>query len=35
LYRARVGEYRVVYEIDDENRTVRVTRIRHRSEAYR
>lgn len=33
-YRIRVGTYRVVYEIDDEARLVRVTRVRHRREAY-
>jgi mRNA interferase RelE/StbE len=35
LYRMRVGAYRIVYEIDDARNLVRVTRIRHRSEAYR
>ena len=35
LYRIRVGSYRVVYEIDDQARLVRVTRIRHRREVYR
>ena len=35
LYRVRVGSYRVVYEIDDQARLVRVTRIRHRREVYR
>ena len=35
LYRIRVGSYRVVYEIDDETRLIRVTRIRHRREIYR
>ncbi len=35
LYRIRVGQYRVVYEIEDPKRLVRVTRIRHRREAYR
>ena len=35
LYRIRVGQYRVVYEIDDEGRFIRVTRIRHRREVYR
>ena len=34
-WRVRVGDYRVVYEIDDESREVRVMRIRHRREAYR
>ena len=34
-WRIRVGDYRVVYEIDDEARSVDVTRIRHRREVYR
>ena len=33
-WRIRVGDYRVVYMIDDANRLVEVTRIRHRSEVY-
>jgi mRNA interferase RelE/StbE len=35
LYRIRVGVYRVVYEINDKDLLVRVTRVRHRREAYR
>ncbi len=35
LYRIRVGQYRVVYEVDDKEQLVRVTRIRHRREVYR
>jgi mRNA interferase RelE/StbE len=35
LWRLRVGEYRVVYDIDDENRVVDISGVRHRSEAYR
>lgn len=34
-WRIRIGDYRVVYEIDDGARIVRVMRVRHRSEAYR
>jgi mRNA interferase RelE/StbE len=34
LYRIRVGSYRVVYEIDDESKLIRITRVRHRREAY-
>lgn len=34
-YRIRVGEYRVVYEIDDTARVVRIMRVRHRREVYR
>ncbi len=35
LWRVRVGDYRVIYEISDEERTVDVIMVRHRSEAYR
>lgn len=31
----RVGSYRILYELKDESRTVRVRAIRHRSVAYR
>jgi mRNA-degrading endonuclease RelE of RelBE toxin-antitoxin system len=31
----RVGAYRVIYQLTDEGRTVRVVAIRHRSVAYR
>jgi mRNA interferase RelE/StbE len=34
-HRIRVGDYRVIYEIDDVSRTVTVTRVRHRGEVYR
>ena len=33
-WRIRVGDYRVIYLIDDANRLVEVTRIRHRSSVY-
>jgi mRNA interferase RelE/StbE len=33
-WRMRVGEYRVVYTVDDVKRRVSITRIRHRSEVY-
>jgi mRNA interferase RelE/StbE len=32
---ARRGTYRVLYEIDEENRTLTVTAVEHRSDAYR
>jgi mRNA interferase RelE/StbE len=35
LWRIRVGEYRVIYSIDDRRRLVDITAVRHRSEAYR
>lgn len=34
-WRLRIGEYRVVYEIDDQAKTVDVTRMAHRREVYR
>lgn len=34
-YRLRVGEYRVLFTIDDRVKGVTVYRIRHRREAYR
>ncbi len=34
-WRIRVGDYRVIYEIADAIRVVRVHRIRHRGEVYR
>jgi mRNA interferase RelE/StbE len=33
-WRIRVGDYRIVYEIDDKARTVDVTRIAHRRQVY-
>jgi mRNA interferase RelE/StbE len=33
-WRIRVGNYRVVYAIDDERKVVDITRIAHRKEAY-
>jgi len=35
LWRIRVGEYRVIYSIDDGRRAVDVVAIRHRRDAYR
>ncbi len=35
LYRVRVGDYRVIYEVETEIETVTVHRIRHRREVYR
>lgn len=34
-YRLRVGEYRVLYQIDDGNRLISVVAIGHRREVYR
>jgi len=33
-WRIRIGDYRVVYTIDDARSLVEVTRIRHRSDVY-
>jgi len=34
-WRIRIGDYRVIYEIDAAVRVVRVNRVRHRREVYR
>lgn len=34
-YRIRQGDYRVLYQIDDEGKTVTVVRIGHRRDVYR
>lgn len=34
-FRVRVGDYRILYEIDDGARVVLVSQIIHRREAYR
>jgi len=34
-WRIRTGDYRIIYEVDDQARAVRVMRIKHRREAYR
>ena len=33
--RIRIGDYRVIYEIDEKAMVVRVMRVRHRRDAYR
>jgi mRNA interferase RelE/StbE len=35
LYRIRVGDYRVLYEIDDKEKNLMIVCIRHRKDAYR
>ena len=35
LYRVRVGDYRIVYTIEDDRLVVLVVRIAHRREVYR
>jgi len=34
-WRIRVGDYRIIYEVDDKHRVINVMRLRHRREAYR
>lgn len=34
-WRIRVGNYRIIYEIDARARLIKVMRIRHRKEVYR
>ncbi len=34
-WRIRVGNYRVIYEIVDEVRIVKIVRVRHRKDSYR
>jgi mRNA interferase RelE/StbE len=35
LYRIRVGDYRVIYEIDDNEGQIAIIYVRHRRDAYR
>ena len=35
LWRIRVVDYRVIYEIDDDHRRIDVSAVRHRRDAYR
>ena len=34
-YRLRVGDYRVIYEVNNKDKTVFIRYIRHRKDAYR
>ncbi|MCI0402869.1 MAG: type II toxin-antitoxin system RelE/ParE family toxin [Acidobacteria bacterium] len=34
-YRVRQGDYRILYEVDDSQRTVTVVKVRHRRDVYR
>ncbi|MBM3183620.1 MAG: type II toxin-antitoxin system RelE/ParE family toxin [Chloroflexi bacterium] len=34
-WRLRVGNYRIIYEVDDKANVVRIMRVRHRRESYR
>jgi mRNA interferase RelE/StbE len=35
LWRVRVGEYRVVFSLDEQKRVVDVAHVRHRKDVYR
>lgn len=35
LYRIRVGDYRIIYQVDNEEKTVLITKIGHRREVYK
>ncbi len=35
LWRLRVGDYRVIFEVDDSNKIVDIASVRHRREVYR
>ncbi len=35
LYRVRIGDYRIVYSVDDRKRIVDVSLIRHRKDIYK
>jgi mRNA interferase RelE/StbE len=34
-WRIRVGTYRIIYELNEKEKTVKILRIRHRRDAYR
>ena len=34
-WRIRIGDYRVIYEIDEKLKAVKIMRVRHRREVYR
>lgn len=34
-YRVRQGDYRILYEVDDAQRIVTISKVRHRREVYR
>ena len=34
-WRLRIGDYRILYQIDDKENAIRIYRIKHRREVYR
>jgi mRNA interferase RelE/StbE len=34
LWRIRLGNYRIIYRVDDRKRLIDITHIRHRKDAY-
>ena len=34
-WRIRIGDYRILYQIDDRNRTVTIMTVRHRRDVYK
>ena len=34
-YRVRVGDYRILYDVDDAGQTINIWRVRHRRVVYR
>ena len=35
LYRIRIGSYRIIFEIEDSAKTVRVLAVKHRKDVYK
>ncbi len=35
LYRVRLGDYRLIYELDEDNQTIHIFYLRHRRDVYR
>jgi len=35
IYRIRIGDYRVIFQINDQDRFIRILAVRKRDEAYR
>lgn len=35
LWRLRIGDYRVIYSVDDHQRIIDIVAVRHRKDAYR